>query len=265
MTCSNFVMIRSLVFTLSLILGQFAYADLVTTEFSSGGHSYRAEGLSNFKYPFITIHEDTLLLVTHASTYWDNQKVTWPGINPLIKFFKDKNLPLKYLVSLHEKSFQSSLSFPDRIIQDDFHPFQGDSHRIILRGKNLILTGGNFTICACNAARSIIALSETSETLNVYFVLDGIYEGQQGITRTLFDISEEKNDNGFIKYLRNSFFNSDGLPCKDPSLFVLDRSFIYRIYRNGKFIGSYGNGRTPVNFFFKSSHDIIKVLQSQNF
>lgn len=253
-------MMKSIILILSLMLGQFAHADFISTEFTSGGHSFRADGLTNFKYPFITIHEDNLLLVTHASTYWDNQKVTWAGISPLVKFFKQKNLPLKYLISIHEKSFQSALTFPDDILQDDFHPFQGDSHRIVHRGKNFVLTGGNFTICACNAARSIIALSETRETLNVYFALDGIYEGQRGVTRTLMDISKEKDDAGFMKYLRDAFFNTDGLPCKDPSLFANDRSFAYQIYRNGKFIGSYGKGITPVKFFFNSSHEIIKKL-----
>lgn len=249
-------MIRLLLLILTLNLGLQARAEFIETEFTSGGHSFRAEGMTNFKYPFVTIADDHLLLITHASSYWDVNKVTWKGIKPLVDFFRDSNLPVKYLVSVHEKAMKPA--YPAGISDKDLHPFQGDSHRIILRGKSLVMTGGNFTICACNATRSIIALSESQEALSVYFAMDGIYEGQKGVMRTLFDISNEKNDKEFMRYLQDAFFNRDGLPCKDPTLFAIDRTFHYKIYRNDQLVGSYGHGSTEVKLFFSSSRDIIQ-------
>lgn len=251
-------MIRLLLLFLTLNLGLQARAEFIETEFTSGGHSFRAEGMTNFKYPFVTIADDHLLLITHASSYWDVNKVTWKGIKPLVDFFRGSNLPVKYLVSVHEKAMKPT--YPAGISDKDLHPFQGDSHRIILRGKSLVMTGGNFTICACNATRSIIALSESQEALSVYFAMDGIYEGQKGVVRTLFDISNEKNDREFMRYLQDVFFNRDGLPCKDPTLFAIDRTFHYKIYRNDQLVGRYGHGNTEVKLFFLSSRDILQHL-----
>ena len=94
----------------------------------------------------------------------------------------------------------------------------------------------------------------------MHFALDGIYEGQMGMTKTLLELSNEMNDKKFMSYLKDAFFNIDGLPCKEPTLFTYDRSFFYKIYRQGKYIGSYGNGTTQVNFYFNLGRTIIQSL-----
>lgn len=243
--------------------GSLAHSSFFETEFTSGGHKFKAEGMSNFKYPFVVIPDQHLLLVTHASTYWDSNKLTWSGITPLIEYFRSRNLPLKYLVSVHEKASTSSESYPSGIRVQDLHPFQGDSHRIVLQGESLVMTGGNFTICACNATRSIIALSESQGTLNIYFVMDGIYEGEGGVTKTLLDISAEKNHQEFMNYLMDSFFNRDGLPCKEATLFALDRTFRYEIHRHQKRIGHYGSGKNLVKMHFITATQVLSILSSR--
>ena len=253
-------------FILLLILSFSVKAEFISLEYSSGGHQFRLEGLSNLKYPVVTVNEDKLLLVTHASKYWDPERVTWKGISPLISYFNHKRLPYKTLVSIQEKGiFHSSDDkfsyFPGGTLESSLHPFQGDSHRIVFRGRNVIVAGGNFTICACNALRSVIAHSETQEALNVFLPLDGIYEGQSGKTRTLLAISNENDEKSFLHYLVNEFFNVDGLPCKEPGLYALDRSFSYRLYRKGKFIGKYGEGKSLVKIYFEESDKIIKTLE----
>ena len=237
-------------------------ADIIQDEFISGGRRFRSEGLSQFKYPFVDVNSHNLLLVTHASRYWDKNAVTWKGIVPLINIFRAKKAPIKYLMSVHERVMQrDDLNYyPEGIIAPHFHPFQGDSHRIIFKGRNVVVSGGNFTICACNAARSIIALSESSETLRIYFPLDGMYEGEKGAFRSMDSISGRYKNADFIQYLKNEFFNEDTLPCKEPSLFALDRKFNYKIYRHGKLLAHLGDGETEVELYFDKSQKIIQDL-----
>ncbi|MFP5385273.1 MAG: hypothetical protein ACLGHN_04295 [Bacteriovoracia bacterium] len=254
------------VFLLLFFLSFSVKAEFIEIEYTSGGHQIRLEGLSNFKYPLVSVEEDKLLLVTHASKYWDTQGMTWKGISPLIRYFNENHLPLKTLVSIHEKAIYQNAEdqdsyFPNGTSVESFHPFQGDSHRIVFKGRNVVVAGGNFTICACNALRSVIAHSETKETLNVFLPLDGIYEGQGGRLRTLHEISNENDDRKFLQYLIEDFFNADGLPCKEPSLYSLDRSFTYRIFRKGKFIGRFGEGKTLVRIYFEGSDQIIRKLE----
>lgn len=254
-------------FFLLLILSFSVKAEFVSLEYSSGGHRFRLEGFSKFKYPMVTVEEDKLLLVTHASTYWDPEGITHKGITPLINYFNQNRLPYKTLVSIQEKGIYHSSPvhiayFPEGTLESSLHPFQGDSHRIVMRGRNVVVAGGNFTICACNAIRSVIAHSESGDVLNVFLPLDGIYEGQSGRIRTLLDISNENDGKSFLQYLIKDFFNSDGLPCKEPGLFALERSFSNHLYRKGKFIGKYGKGKSLVRFYFEESDKIIRTLDS---
>jgi hypothetical protein len=247
-----------------LILASLAFAEIVEFEFTSGGHSFKAEGLSNMKYPWSTVENENFLMVTHASTYWDKEKETWKGIDSLVQFFKEKNYPYKYLATVHELAMEKArpdeVTFPPGLTRSDVHPFQGDSHRIVLKGKNIVSAGGNFTICACNATRSALALSQTKGEINVFFPLDAVYEGEKGKFRTLAEISARYQDKDFITYLGEEFFHVDTLPCKQPTLYALDRTFRYKIYRSGKFIGTYGAGKTPVKMHFDSSENVIRSL-----
>jgi hypothetical protein len=251
-------------FLLFLLLGScLAHASLSTREFVSGGSRFRSEEGSNFKYPFWYINEDKLLLITHSSIYWDQNKRTWEGIKLLADHFQDHSM--RYLVSSQERavSLASNAPFyPPGVNDEDLYPFQGDSHRIVTRGDQLVIAGGNFTICACNAARSAIALSETVESLNVYFPLDAVYEGELGTLKTLEEISERYTDHGFMKYLRENFFNSDGLPCKEATLFAIDKKFSFTVFRQGRLIGTFGKGSDSVILHFDKTAEVIKKLRS---
>ena len=84
--------------------------------FTSGGHTFHAEGMSNFKYPVLTIDDENLLLITHASKYWDSQGLTWNGISPLINLCNSKGWPLKYLISVHERVIITGDKDPQRFL-----------------------------------------------------------------------------------------------------------------------------------------------------
>lgn len=262
-------MFQALIVTLSFFLTGLCLAgDIVERNFTSGGYQIQVEEMSHFSYPFVTVDADKLLLMTHNSEYWDNKHITWAGTTQLIQYFRSNRLPLYYLADIQDRSQQNSLAkmttsyFPPGVEKQDIYPYQGDSHRLVMKGHHVVIAGGNFTICACNTVRSIIALSESKQILNIHYAMNAIYEGRKGRQLTLQNISDELSDQDFLNYLVNEYLTEDTLPCKEPTLKALDRDFTYQIYRDGKWLGQLANGKTVVNLFFASSEQIIRQLSA---
>ena len=264
-------MLRVIIINLALISTLLSFAvnagELIEGNFESGGHQFSFEGISNFKYPFLKLNPEPALIVTHASSYWDPMHYTWPAIKILVSSFRKNKLSLKYMAAIEERSQANAADlkaantyFPPGINSDDLYPFQGDSHRMIATGHHVVIAGGNFTICACGTVRSIIALSEAKGPLNIHYAMDGIYEGEKGKVYTLLEISKRYDDANFLKYLDESYFNEDSLPCKEASLFALDRKFSYEIYRGKKRIGHRGKSKDLVILRFETSSEILKEL-----
>jgi len=239
-----------------------AAAEVVEQTFNSGGHRFKVEVMDNFQYPTMTFEQPQLLLITHNSQYWDNQRQTWNGTEKLVQYFAGNNLPYLYMADIQDRSQKLTPNyFPNGVTANNLYPFQGDSHRIVMRGSDVVITGGNFTICACQTARAVIALSETKAVLNVHYAMDAIYEGQQGFQLTLEKISEKLSDEAFIAYLKTAYFNQDTLPCVESLLQALDRKFKYEIYRKNKFIGKIGHEGQAVKLYFSTSHDVVQTLK----
>lgn len=264
---TKFIVTFLMLFTFKL------HAELIEKNFVSEGHVYHVDEMSNFQYPFLTLTENNLLLVVHSSVYWDKDKRTWPATEKLVTLFDEKKFSYRYLAAIDERSNISDQElklagkyFPPGVTFSDLFPFQGDSHRIIFKGKNAVIAGGNFTICACEAVRSLIALSVTpnNEKLNIFYPMDAIYEGQKGQFKLLSEVVLELNDNQkFLAYLDDQYFNADTLPCKDPSLISFDRKFNYSIFLNGKEIGKRGNGKTAINLYFDPTEKILQKFQGE--
>ncbi len=236
--------------------------EVVEQIFNSGGRSFKVEFMDSFPYPPRTVEQSQLLLITHNSQYWDNQRLTWSGTEKLVQYFAGKNLPYLYMADLQDRSQKLTANyFPKGVTADNLYPFQGDSHRIVMRGSDVVIAGGNFTICACQTARSVIALSETKGILNVHYAMDAIYEGQLGFQLTLAQISEKLSDDAFINYLKMDYFNQDTLPCVESMLQALDRKFNYEIYRNNKLVGNIGNEGQVVRLNFSSSRNVVELLK----
>lgn len=237
--------------------------EVVEKIFNSGGNRFKVEFMDSFPYPSRTFEQSQLLLITHNSHYWDNQRLTWGSSEELVQYFSSKNLPYLYMADIQDRSQKLTPNyFPKGVTADNLYPFQGDSHRIVMRGSDVVIAGGNFTICACQTARSVIALSETKGVLNIHYAMDAIYEGQLGFQLTLAQISEKLADQAFIDYLKMDYFNQDTLPCVESMLQALDRKFNYEIYRNNKLIGKIGSDGQAVRLNFSSSHDVIQALKS---
>ena len=132
---------------------------------------------------------------------------------------------------------------------------------MITTGQHIVIAGGNFTICACSTVRSIIALSESPLPLQIHLAMDAIYEGQKGVLLTLKEISDRLDDDAFLKYLTQDYFNQDTLPCKEPSLFALNRQFSYEIYRSQKLIGRINSGPNLVILHFEDSYETLRQLK----
>ena len=252
---------------LTVYLPTLASAELIKGSFVSAGHQFQFDGLANLKYPFLKINNDLLLLITHSSHFWDAGQITWPGTNLIVNSFRSHNLPLKYLAAIEERVRSSDVAaklaqtyYPPGISVKDIYPYQGDSHRIITTGQHIVIAGGNFTLCACNTVRSAIALSETHDPLHIHYAMDAIYEGQLGMQMTLLEISNRLDDAAFLRYLQEQYFNADTLPCKQPSLYALDRQFSYEIFRSGKSIGRSGPGLIPVVLHFENTQETLRQL-----
>lgn len=254
---------KSLLLLFIFICGQSAFAGKVVEQtFTSGGHRFHVEFMDSFPYPFVTFDQQQLLLITHNSKYWDSQKKTWSGTEELVNYFSLSKLPYVYMADIQDRAQKLTPNyFPKGVSAENLYPFQGDSHRIVFKGHDVVIAGGNFTICACQTARSVIALSETKEILNIHYAMNAIYEGQLGVFLTLEQISDKYSDDEFIAYLKTDYFNVDSLPCAESMMRALDRKFNYEIYRNNKLIGKLGSAGKTVRLNFSSSRDIVEALK----
>lgn len=242
---------------------QFALAgEVVEKTFVSGGHQFKVEYMDSLPYPQMTVQDPQLLLITHNSKYWDIQKQTWAGTEALIKYFASKNLSYFYMADIQDRGQKLTPDyFPRGVSTDKLYPFQGDSHRIVMQGSDVVIAGGNFTICACQTARSVIALSESKTQLSIHYAMDAIYEGQQGFQITLSEMSAKLSDVEFMAYLKTDYFNQDTLPCAESLLQALDRKFKYEIYRNNKLIGVVGSLGESVKLNFSTSQEVVDTLK----
>lgn len=258
----NFAVKTVAILFLNLLVQIANAGEVVEQVFESGGHQFKVEFMNSFPYPPRVIEQAQLLLVTHNSQYWDNKRITWSGTEQLVKYFTSKGMPYLYMADIQDRAQKLTPNyFPAGVTEKNIYPFQGDSHRIVMRGTDIVIAGGNFTICACQTARAVIALSENKNRLNVHYAMDAIYEGQLGFQLTLAQISEKLSDEAFIAYLNTEYFNQDTLPCTESMLQALDRKFNYKIYRNGKFLGNIGSLGQTVNLHFSSTQGVIQSLK----
>ncbi|WII71666.1 hypothetical protein QJS83_14450 [Bdellovibrio sp. 22V] len=251
-----------LVLLFVLLTSNSAFAgEVIDHVFTSGGYTYKATIMDSFPYPFVTVTSDKVLLITHNSTYWDREQITWRGTAKLAAFFRQQNFSLFYLADIQDRAHIAKENYlPVPIAANEVYPFQGDTHRIIMQGRHVVIAGGNFTVCACQTTRSVIALAQTQD-LNVHLAMDAIYEGVGGQTLTLKEISDKLNDEQFLQYLKQDYFNPDFLPCPE-ALLTTNRTFKYRIYRHDKFLGEVGNGTTSVHLYFADSEAVVQRLAS---
>lgn len=248
---------------ITLLLQTALAGEIVEENFVTGNYHFSVEVMSNLPYPFVSVETKKVLLITHNSAYWDNNKITWSGTEKLVQHFKTINQPYYYLADIVDRSQSSNPQyFPRGISAKNLYPYQGDSHRIVFQGSDAVIAGGNFTICACQTARSLIGLSQNQDTLNIYYVVDAIYEGHSGGAVTLEKLTAAMSDAELLDYLTKNYFNEDTLPCPESFFKALDRSFKYQIYRNNKFIGNFGQGKTPVSLHFLSSEAVILRLKN---
>lgn len=261
------------ILALGLVFAGAAHA-IDDLEFTSGGHRLVVSVHERFPYPWLTLDQESALLVTHDSHFWDERELTWPAISQLTGYFAERGLPKKFMATIEERSTAKLAErlaqgyFPPGVEREDIFPFQGDSHRIVFRGKNLVAAGGNFTICACNTVRSALLLSEPKlGPLTIWFAMDAMYENPSPTgwnlakeTKTLLSISDLMSDGQFLQYLKTDFLSDDGLPCQINFMSSKDRSFRYAVVRNGKHLGQIGNGKELVTLNFDSARRVLRQI-----
>ena len=133
-------------------------------------------------------------------------------------------------------------------------------------GQHVSILGGNFTECACNAVRSLIAFS--NKNLTIEFRTDAIYEINDPSvlttdqlatvptssirSRTLAQLMTRMSDEMFMDFLRRDFIAPDGLPCPEFTPAAVSRagSYHYAVFRAGRFLGQIGDRGREIHFDF---------------
>ena len=248
--------------TLSVTGGSAALADpadyrRAEVSYNLFGAVIHAAKLNDFEYPFVAVTSPAFALVVHASPFWEPVSWIQADLNAAINEVKRSSVPVVVMASREERAAPQFLNFVTTISPTRILPYEGDSHRITFTGQKVMILGGNFTECACDAVRSLIAFS--NGPLKVEFLSRAIYEIADPTTisrdrldqlpasrirsRRLADVLSIMSDQELLDYLKADYIAPDGLPCPDFKTPFVTRSQNYRydVFRRGRHIGHIGD------------------------
>ena len=237
-------------------------------EFSEGPFNFRtgmdSKGtpFEGTVYPRLEISDAFVLFVVHKGTL--SGVPSFPSVQKdldrLTDYFKNSQYPFYFLEDLRTGGVD---------ILEHQYPYNGDYHRIVLGGKNLVLTGANLTECACHAVKSAVLQAvpkKEGPLLNIFIMTDLTADFGWEIlpvvtnAKLVSTLTDAMGDEVFMSYLKKYYFSSDKVLCPKftpPTIEVLNRQFKFKVWRKNKFIGETGDGQEVVNFYFENSQDFI--------
>lgn len=215
-------------------------------------------------------------IINHAVGGWDPERITYPGVQKLVAFSKDKWITRFGLVSAYGGNG------PQHFAPDDVNfivESPGGSHRITFpQAQAFLMAGGNLSMCLCEAIRDVIRGVLTSQVplVRIFLVEDAIYDhdgfwpvglpqiSHFGDKFLLSDLSQKPTDSLKIYFARNLDRKNQYLcPDQDSSIEgpVEASEFSLKIFREGNLITeTLVGGKKEIHLIMLSADRLDAVL-----
>jgi hypothetical protein len=210
-----------------------------------------------------------LLFVGHANLDgWDHTAVAKPGIDRLVREFKQRGSPVVYFVSQDYPFWYTEDRQPDLAVVSE-----GQEHRILVDADRVVFTGGDFMVCTLrNAQMTLHGMLSAGDRESVHFVFpaDAIWTGYRDprsypapmtlLARRMSELSsaQERYELWVVPFLERLFneFPVGGYPkiAPEPPLQELVNAWTVEVAIDNGFVHRYRSGspRKLVRFEFLS-------------
>lgn len=131
----------------------------------------------------VRLDSESVLIVTHASSFYDPRFSSKYGVDAAVRYAKSKNMPVVYLID-DESPFESYFmedckpTYWVRSLDGEV-PFK-------LKPLHVYLTGGHLELCLAHTAADIIerVAKKKRQNFELTYVMDGIYSNGKLIEET---------------------------------------------------------------------------------
>lgn len=196
----------------------------------------------------VYLHGHDYAVFSHATSFWDQDRSSYAGVRNLLAFARAKNLYTINSVStdaLTDSENASQYFVRPGETQFVLASFAGQHKLRIPTARNIYISGGNLTLCLCEAVRDFVRGSKISKRvipLNLHLVYDAIYDWDA----TLDPVLDEKRLVDFVnKYFLPSF------SCPDQNWYNFKQLKLagikMNLFLNGKPIESRLFDQSPTN------------------
>jgi len=210
---------------------------------------------------------DTLMFVTHAATIWDRTSAAKKGVNQHVFEALTAGVPVIYLVN--DDKPQVLANFYEKYKPDYIVLSYAGAVEIKPHAKLFIFSGGFFELCLGETIRDVIAINTPSaDPINAVILADSIYASN--IPNNVRDtpntpranlalVLRQMSDAEILQYLSSHFLRNGELGQQNwaGSYHVQLKDYSFRIFRDGKDIGTLGSGKQVVNLKFVLDKDFI--------
>lgn len=124
-------------------------------------------------YPGGILRSRRVLFATHASEYWNKQRVGGPEQNRIIRKALESGIPTVYLI--HGLRTGELLQYYLQFQPTYTYLSSGGGHDIQLETEEVCLTGGAFSLCLGETARDSILFGRFSKAARLTFYSRAIY------------------------------------------------------------------------------------------
>lgn len=235
-------------------------------------------------YEHKLISAKNLVFVNHASTRWDYDESARHGVQQVLDsisgnediatigllsgsaFWDDYNTLNTYYFDLSDVNYV--VSSPSGTHMLTFNHVE-----------NAAFTGGNFTLCLCEAIRDFL-LGSKSKATKLYFVTDAIYDSSLHYKRyqdknmrtdtfeyqNLATLIDGISDKKLVRFIENEFLGGKINFCPHQrNRFLSPLKFRFSLFRNMEKIGQIGIVGKKIEIHFITSDDFKELQFKSNF
>ncbi len=204
------------------------------------------------------------LLVVHASKEFDSGQMAKHSIDVLVKTFKDKNLPVIYL--MHDDQYEDFYWYTEDKNPTYAIKSAGGEHNLKLATPEVTIVGGFFGDYDTAAGCHFKAMADTitrhflysSSTIKINLPLDAIYFYDIDISSRNNWLTNSTIPKEIVEQIHSTFFFTDGDNDSNFGLADHDRftgiisadEYLFEYYIDDKLIYTFGNGSKKVEFRF---------------
>ena len=226
-----------------------------------------------------TFQGEIYTIISHVVSGWNTDRVTLPGVKKLVDFAKSKQITRFGFVSAYgggDRQF-----FEPNDVNFIVESSAGQHNLSFPNGKAFLVSGGNLSLCLCEALRDLIRLTDSASAANplpIFLVSDAIYDDRSywpvpsprpstsKFTLARLAADPAATDAALLTYISDKVVGTFREFCPGQNYYGfpnIDKSQItFGVYRDGRHIGDIGNGqKRRIDMVVVETKDLDRVLK----